>query len=102
MAHHNRSISERVIALAEEGGLTASTAGAIRGVPKSIAKAWLQKYRRDGQVGRRRGTGLWCVSGPAQDSALVAEDQRNPFLSARDVKAATGFLWQKKRRLFRD
>jgi len=48
MAHHDRSISERVIALADEGGLSASTAGELRGVPKSTARAWLQKYRSDG------------------------------------------------------
>jgi len=58
MAHHDRSIYELVIALAEEGGLSASTAGELYGVPKFTARAWLRKYRRDGQVGRRGGTGL--------------------------------------------
>jgi transposase len=95
MAHHDRSIRECVIALAEEGGLSASTAGELYGVPKSTARAWLQKYRRDGQVGRRRGTGLWRISSPAQDPAVVAEARRNPFFSARDLKAATGFPGQK-------
>jgi len=38
---------------------------------------------------------LWCVSSPAQDTALVAEAERNPFFSARDLKAATGFPGQK-------
>jgi len=61
------------------------------GVPKSTARAWLQKYRRDGQVGRRRGTALRRVSSPGQDTALVAEAQRNPFASTRDLKAATRF-----------
>src|SRR5215510_2892280 len=96
MAHHDRSVRERVIALAEEGGLSAGSAGHLYVVRKSTAREWLQKYRRDGQVGRRRGTGLWRVSSPAQDVALVAETQRNPFLSARDLKAATGFPGQKK------
>ena len=95
MAHHNKSIPERVIALAEEGGLSASTAGELYGVLKSTARAWLQKYRRDGQVERCRGTGLWRVSNPAQDAALVVEAQRNPFISARVLKAATGFPGQK-------
>jgi transposase-like protein len=95
MAHHDRSILERVIALAEEGGLSASTAGELYGFPNSAARAWLRKYWRDVQVGRRRGTGLWRVSDPAQDDALVAEAQRNPFVSARDLKAATGFPGQK-------
>ena len=39
---------------------------------KSTARAWLQKYR---QVGGRSGTGLWRVSSPTQDAALVAEFQ---------------------------
>jgi len=95
MAHRDRSIRKPVIALAEGGGLSASTAGELYGVPKSTARAWLQKYRRDGQVGRCRGTGLWRVSSPAQDAALVAEAQRNPFVSARDLKAANGFPGQK-------
>jgi transposase len=85
MAYNDRSIREHVIALAEEGGLRASTAGELYIVPKSTARAWLQKYQRDGQVGRSRGTGLWHVSRPAQDAALVAEAQRNPFVSARDL-----------------
>jgi hypothetical protein len=31
------------------------------------------------------------VSSPAQDAALVAEAQRNPFANARELKAATNF-----------
>jgi hypothetical protein len=42
-------------------------------VSRSTARAWLQKYRTDGQVGRSRGAGLWRVSSPAQDAASVAE-----------------------------
>ena len=57
----------------------------------STAREWLRKYWRDGQVGRHKGTELWRVSIPAQDAALVAEAERNPFFSARDLKAATGF-----------
>jgi len=65
MAHHDRSIRERVIVLAERGGLPASTAGELYGVPMSTAREWLRKYRRDGQVGRRKEPGLWRVSSPA-------------------------------------
>jgi len=95
MAHLDRSIHEHVIALAEEGGLSASTAGELYSVPKYTARTWLQKYWRDGQVGRCRGTRLWRISSPAQDRALVAEAQRNLFISARDLKAATDFAGQK-------
>jgi len=38
MAHHDRSIREHVIALAEKGGLSASTAGELYGVPMSTAR----------------------------------------------------------------
>jgi len=61
----------------------------------STAREWLRKYRRDQQVGRRKGTGLWRVSSPVQDATLVAEAERNPFFSARDLKAATDFPGQK-------
>jgi hypothetical protein len=63
------------------------------GSPQYICS--LQKYRTAGQGGRRRGTWLWSVSSPAQDAALVAEAQRNPFANARDLKAATNFPGQK-------
>jgi 3-hydroxyacyl-CoA dehydrogenase len=95
MAHHDRSIHQCVIALAEKGGLSATTAGELYGVPKFTASTWLQKYCKDGQVGRHRGTGLWRISNPAQDAALVANTHRNPFVSARDFKAATGIPAQK-------
>jgi len=83
------------MALAEKGGLSASTAGELYRVPMSTAKEWLRKYRRDQQVGRRKGTGLRRISSPAQDAASVAEAERNPFFSARDLKSATGFPGQK-------
>ena len=69
MAHHDRCIHERSIALAERGGLPASTVGELYGVPMSTAREWLRKYRRDGQVGRHKEIGLWCISSPAQDAA---------------------------------
>jgi transposase-like protein len=95
MAHHDRSVHKRDVALVEEGGLSASAAGGRCGVPGSTARAWLQKYRTAGQVGRRRETGLWIVSSQAQDAALVAEPQINPFANGRDLKAATNFPGQK-------
>jgi len=93
MAHHDRCIRESVIALAENEGLSASTAGELYGVPMSTARQLLRKYQRDQQVGRRKGTGLWRISSTAQDAALVAEAERNPFYSTRDP--ATGFPGQK-------
>jgi transposase-like protein len=95
MAHYDRSTRERVVALVEKGGFTASAAGELYGIPKSTAREWIRKYRMDGQVGRRKGTGLWRVPSPAQDAALVAAAERNPFFSDRNLKAATGFPGQK-------
>jgi len=83
MAHHDKSIPKLVIALAEKGGLSASTAGELYGVHMTTAREWLRKYRRDGQVGRRKGTGIWRVSIAAQDAALLTEAERNHFFSAR-------------------
>ena len=37
-AHHERSIRDRVIALAEKGGLSDSTAGEQCGIPMSTAR----------------------------------------------------------------
>jgi hypothetical protein len=39
---------------------------------------------------------LWRVYSSAQDAALVAEAQRNPFFTARDLKAATSFPGHKR------
>jgi hypothetical protein len=47
------------------------------------------------EVGGHKRTGLWYVSSPAQDAALVAEAERNPFFRTRDLKTATGFPGQK-------
>ena len=88
MTHYDRCIRERVIPLAKKGRLSTSTARELYGFPMSNAREWQRKYRRDQQVGRRKGTGLWRVSSPDQDAALVAEVERNPLFSARDLKAA--------------
>jgi len=100
MADNDRFILKRIIALAEEGGLSASIAGELYIVPKSTAKAWLQKYWRDGKVGRPQGTGLWPVSSPAQDAALVAKAQRNLSISTRALKSATSFPVKKNHGYF--
>jgi transposase len=99
MAHHDTSIRERVIVFSDEGGLSASTADELYGIQKSIARAWIQKYPRFGQIGRRRGTGLGRISSPAPDVALVNEAQKNPFVRVRNLKAAAG-LQGPKTRLF--
>ena len=54
-------------------------------------------YRNTGGMGKSEGSRerLWHASSPGQDAPLVAEAERNPFFSARDLKAATGFPGQK-------
>jgi hypothetical protein len=51
--------------------------------PEVHARVWLWKYDMNVQVGRCRVTGLWCMSIPADNIAVVAEAERNPFISAR-------------------
>ena len=94
LAHHDRANRERVIALAEKGGLSVSSARELHGVPMSTAREWLRKYRRDGQVGIC-GTELWRRFQSRSDAALVAEAERNPFFSTRDLKAPNGLRLQK-------
>jgi len=92
--YDDRSIRERVIVLAGEVNCT-------------LSLSLLQKHvcRNPGRMGKLEGlrrTGILRVSSPVQDAELVAETQRNPFFSAKDTKADTGFPGQKKKWLFRD
>jgi transposase-like protein len=50
MPHHNQSIRERVIALVEEGNLTAAEAGRRYGVPDRTAKRWIERHRELGKL----------------------------------------------------
>jgi hypothetical protein len=43
MSHHNQSIQERVIALVEEGNLTAAEAGRWYGIPDRTARRWIEQ-----------------------------------------------------------
>jgi len=89
MAHHDNLFANA------SSLISASTAGDLYVVPKSTARACIQKYRRSGPFGRRRGSGLWRVSSPVQVAALVAEAQKDPFFSVRDLTNATDFLGRK-------
>jgi len=84
-----------VSTLPENGGLSASTVEELYGVSMSTTRELLRKYRRDQQVSRRKGTGSWRVSSTDQHAALLVEVERNPFYSASNLKAATGFPGQK-------
>jgi transposase-like protein len=79
MPHHNQSIRQRVIALIEEGTLTAAEAGRRYGVPDRTARMWIERYR---QTSRRAGTGFWRVSSQAEDARLVDEAREQPFLNS--------------------
>jgi transposase-like protein len=91
MPHHNQSIQERVIALVEEGTLTAAEAGRRYGVPDRTARRWIERYRENGKTSRRAGTGFGRVSSQAADSRLVDEARENPFLNSVQLKRNTAF-----------
>jgi transposase-like protein len=56
MPHHNQSFRERVIALVEEGNLTAAEAGRRYGFPEITARRWIERYRETEETSRRAGT----------------------------------------------
>jgi transposase-like protein len=89
MPHHNQPIRERVIALVEEGNLTAAEAGRRYGVPDSTARRWSERYR---ETSRRAGTGFWRVSSQADDARLVDEAREQPFFQFRPAKTQHLFL----------
>ena len=100
MAYNDRSIHEHVIALAEKEGCLPALPGIpqcchvyCKGMATEILEGW--------QVGRRKGTGLWRVSSPAQDAALVARAERNPS-SIQGILELLLALLGKKTRLFGD
>ena len=91
VADHYRSIRELANALTEEGG---SAAGGLYVFLVSTARAWLQKYWANLWSWKRPRN--W-VSGPAQDTAVVAARQRNPpSWLARELKANTVIGRRKK------
>jgi hypothetical protein len=51
-SHHDRSIRERVVTLVEEGGLSASTAGELYGVPSLLQE---HGYRYTRGMGKLEG-----------------------------------------------
>jgi transposase len=91
MPHQNQSIRERVIALVEEGNLTAAEARGRYGVPDRTAMRWIQRYRETGETSRLTGTGFWRVSSQAEDARLVDEARKNPFLNSFQLKCNTAF-----------
>jgi transposase-like protein len=86
--HHNQSIRERVIALVEEGNLTAAEAGRRYGVPDRTPRRWIERYR---ETRRRADTGFWRVSSQDEDARLVDEARENPFLNSVQLKRNTAF-----------
>jgi hypothetical protein len=81
---HDGSICEYIFTLIEGSRLSTSAVGGWYGlVSRSPRKSMAMEYDMNVQVRRCRVTGLWCISIPAHDVAVVAEGQRNPFISAR-------------------
>lgn len=84
-------VGEHIIGLFEEEGWSAGSISGWYGVPKSLARAWLQKCWMDGWAGRSWGARLRCVSSLAQHVMLVAKVERTSFNCVRELKAATNF-----------
>jgi transposase-like protein len=82
MPHHEQSIRERVIALVEEGNLTAAEAGRRYVVPDRTTRWWIERCRETGETIRRAGTGFRRLSSQAEDARLVDEERENPFLNS--------------------
>jgi transposase-like protein len=91
MPHHNQSVRERVIALVEEGTLTAAEAGRRYGVPDRTARRWIERYREIRETSRCAGTRFWRVSSQAEDAQLVDEARKNPFLNSVQLTRNTAF-----------
>ena len=91
MSHHERAVRERVVALVETGGFSATEAGRQYGVPKSTAIRWIRQWRETGETSRKAGTGKWRVSTDAEDDRLVAEARARPFMNAVQLKRSTLF-----------
>jgi transposase len=91
MPRHNQSIRERVIAMVEEGNLTAAEAGIRYGVSDRTARRLLERYRETGETSRRAGTGFWRVPSQAEDARLVDKTRENPFLNSVQLKLNTAF-----------
>lgn len=89
MAHHDMLFANA------SSLFSASTAGDLYVVPSLLQE---RGYRNTGGVGQfagRRGSGLWRAPSLVQVAALVAEAQKDPFISVGDLKAATDFLGRK-------
>lgn len=91
MAQYCQATRERVIALVEEGHLSASEAARRYGVGIRTAQYWIRRYRESGESTRRDGSGHSRVSNVTQDETLIAAALDNPFLNSRQLLRVTGF-----------
>lgn len=91
MSHSECAVRERVVALVEAGGFSATEAGRQYGVPKSTATRWIRQWRESGETSRKVGTGLWRVSTNAEDNRLLAEARARPFLNSLQLQRSAFF-----------
>jgi len=90
MVYQNK-ICQWIITLARDGRLSASIAGGWYNV---LGWSILQGYQTYGKVGRDWVYWLWYESCLAQDVVLIAEAQRNSFVSERVLKGTSKFVRQ--------
>jgi transposase-like protein len=72
-------VSERFIALVEEGNLTTTEAGRQYGVPDRTARRWIELHFVTEETSRCAGMGFWHVSTQAEDTRFVDEAEKIHF-----------------------
>lgn len=89
--HYDSAVKEGVIALIRNANMRVSDAGAQYGVNRATAYRWWKRYQERGNVARKNGSGRPRASSAVQDRSLIEECRRHPFMSARQLKQASGF-----------
>ncbi|KAJ4448632.1 hypothetical protein ANN_00022 [Periplaneta americana] len=75
----------KVMALIEEGAMSAASAGERYGVHPRTASRWWKQYQ-ERRLTRKPGGGRPCISTPEQDAAI-----RQPFSTAKILHARANF-----------
>ncbi len=99
----SQDLRERLIG-AVEAGQSASAAGRIFGVSRSIAIKWAQHWRRTGQVPQAKSRAhyrwrldaheAWLLSLVAEEPDLTLAEIRDRLADARDSKTCVNSLWR--------
>ena len=86
----SRGTRVRLTALLDEGYSISQVAGRL-GMAKTTVLRWARRYLETGRVERRRGSGRPRVSTGREDRALLRHRERNPFMSANQLRHVSRF-----------